>query len=362
MQDSLNLHEKLKISCLSRGIVISPLARDEISNNGSNPLSIHEFATTGGVTFKLDDIYINAPFDEWYCESPEVFLDFDQDQNLFFILFQNQKFFVDVLPLPGFLNQKDNEGNYLKEVLMSHADRLRISPISGCSFGCHFCDFGLKQHQAHPIPQVMDSMSLSLSDKQLPIKHILISGGTPTPSEYPYYERICEEVIINSNIPVDIMLAPCAKDILLNLFYAGANGFAINIEIFDRDIAQKIMPNKWSLGLSKYAEFISKAVELTNGNGKVRSLIIVGLEPIEKTLEGVEFLAKLGCDPVLSPFRPAKDTPLQNFRPPSISFLEEVYLKSLEIVEKYNVKLGPRCIPCQHNTLSFPSGDSFFYS
>ena len=80
------------------------------------------------------------------------------------------------------------------------------------------------------------------------------------------------------------------------------------------------------------------------------------------TLDGVRFLAELGCDPVLSPFRPAKGTDLANEAPPSAAFMEEAYLAAREIATAHGVELGPRCIPCQHNTITFPEGDAYYYS
>ena len=121
-------------------------------------------------------------------------------------------------------------------------------------------------------------------------------------------------------------------------------------------------PLKHRLGLSRYGKAIERAVRATGGSGKVRSLILVGLESVESTLAGVEFLAQRGCDPVLSPFRPANGTPLQRQRPSSPEELQRVYLEASIIADSYGVMLGPRCIPCQHNTLTFPEGDGYYRS
>ena len=110
-----------------------------------------------------------------------------------------------------------------------------------------------------------------------------------------------------------------------------------------------------------YFDFIERAVGIFGAEGQVRSLILVGIEPIEDTLQGVEALAQLGCDPVLSPFRPDPATPLKDHPPASVDTLVEVYERGLEIVERYGVKLGPRCIPCHHNTLTFPDGTNTYY-
>jgi hypothetical protein len=79
---------------------------------------------------------------------------------------------------------------------------------------------------------------------------------------------------------------------------------------------------------------------------------MVGLEPIESTLEGVAAIARRGAVPVLSPFRPDPSTPLRNFPPPTADDLERVFLEATEIVHSLGARLGPHCSPCSHNTLA----------
>lgn len=355
--------QQLKISCLSYGIRITREARDQLSEGGKVPLSIHEYATTGGITIKLEeDIYVNAPFDEWYCDNPEATLTVDKVTGNYVVRFRGNVFPALVLPLPGYLDSQDSHGHLVRESIMSHADRARLSPISGCSFACKFCDSSFRnKYTPKPVDQLLEALDIALRDTRLPAKHVLISGGTPAPQDYDYFDGVCKEVIHNTNLLVDVMMWPRPDDIIDKLANWGIHGYALNLEIYDEEIAQKLIPQKRQYGISLYATAIERALQLTGGNGRVRSLILVGLEPAEKTLAGVEFLASLGCDPVLSPFRPAPGTPLQNVRPPSPELLERVYLESLDIVTRYGVKLGPRCIPCQHNTLTFPDGSLAYY-
>jgi hypothetical protein len=61
-----SIYQRLKISCLSRGIRILKEVEEQLTQGGKVLLSIHEYATTGGITLKLEnDIYLNAPFQEW---------------------------------------------------------------------------------------------------------------------------------------------------------------------------------------------------------------------------------------------------------------------------------------------------------
>ncbi len=36
-------------------------------------------------------------------------------------------------------------------------------------------------------------------------------------------------------------------------------------------------------------------------------------------------------------------------------------MRALDVVERHGVKLGPRCIACQHNTLTFPDASGAYH-
>lgn len=249
---------------------------------------------------------------------------------------------------------------------------MRISPIDGCALTCNYCDIPFDKAADMPqyrggkqIDNLLESIDMALVDEQLPAEHILISGGTPRKRDYGYLTEVYEAVGQKYNgIDVDIMMVPMPGILdLPRLKRAGINGFSINLEIYNQEIALKIMRNKAKASRELYLDFIEKAVE-EFGVGKVRSLLLVGLEPLEDTLRGVEELAKRGCDPVLSPFRPDPKTPLANIPPPSADDLSYVFAASMDIIGRYDgIKLGPRCIPCMHNCLAISDGsDSYYYS
>jgi hypothetical protein len=360
----LSMLQSLKISLLCRGISVSPAAKAKLTHGGAIPLSVYEYATTGGLTLLLkDNVYVNAPFDEPIAEAPEATLLLEEQEEVpFRVLFHGEEFPTQVLPLPGYLFAKDSRGRLVTEAVFSHADRARLSPIGGCHNRCGFCDSPLKSYELRPAEQLMEALAIAQADTVLPVHHAVISGGTPKQGDYSYFSQACETIIRNAAMPVDVMMAPREDTKLIDQLSSwGVYGFAINLELYDDEMARRIAPQKRGLGVQKFGETIERAVECTGGRGRVRSLLLVGLEPEEQTLKGVEFLARLGCDPVLSPFRPAPDTPLANHPGPSYELLESVYLRSLDIVERHGVKLGPRCIPCTHNTLTFADRSGAYY-
>ncbi|MGH9124716.1 MAG: hypothetical protein ACRDZ8_08315, partial [Acidimicrobiales bacterium] len=132
--DVVTVLEAVKTACLARGVRPSTAALDHISRGGRETLTVHEYPTTGGLTMVLDrDVYVNAPFDEWFCADADVVLELDDDGLA--LHYAGARVHVSrVLPLPGYLGQRDLSGRVIADVAMSHADRIRVSPFVGCAY------------------------------------------------------------------------------------------------------------------------------------------------------------------------------------------------------------------------------------
>lgn len=126
----------------------------------------------------------------------------------------------------------------------------------------------------------------------------------------------------------------------------GVNGLSINIELFNDEICKKYCREKFSIGKNNYLKVLELASAIF-GTEKVRSGLIVGLEPKEDTLAAVEAICKTGCMPMLSPYIPYKG--IGEFT--TAEFLIDVLDKANEIVKKYNIHLAPLCKKCKHNSL-----------
>ena len=332
---------------MAGGIELSPSARERLSAGGTKPLVYREYATTGGLTLLVGDLFVNAPLDEWFCDRCNVTL--HADEVGYHVEWAGAEFAVQVLPLPDYLGTG-------VEGVMTHADRARISPIDGCSCACAFCDSPHRPYRLRRLDLLLEALRVAREDTALPAKHVLISGGTPRDEDEEALDAVLMGLLRASDLPTDVMLMPRTDNsIVAELKAWGAHALSINLEVFDSAVAGDLIPQKNSRGHEGYADMWDRAVAAF-GPGKVRSLLLVGLESEESVLEGVDFIASHGVDPVLSPFRPALGTALEGVRPPSADTMERVYEKALDIASNHGVKLGPRCIPCQHNTITFPDG------
>lgn len=367
----LSHDEELKLYLLAHGIAIGRKAEDAWLDQHGGPLSLSEYASTSGVCLYTEsDIWINAPFLESFTGETGAVLDHRHDA--FVIDFAGETTPVTVVPVPHYhqrywVDENDGKKYRYTNLGVTHTDRVRLSPIEGCDWRCTFCDLPYEfRYRRKPVEELVRVVELAVDDCP-PAHHVLISGGTPTEEDEPWLDQVYATVAQSSPIPVDVMM-PARRDLAYPAWLrsVGVNMLSVNLEVSDPERAKRITPHKHrKFGRAFYLDYIERAVEVF-GVGFVQSLMVFGeaVEPLESTLVGVRDLVDRGCLPVLSPFRPDPNTPMgkRGALPPTVAEMRRAWEATLEICETADngVKPGPRCIPCHHNTVTFPDGSDFY--
>jgi len=354
----LNPLQYAKLELFTYGMRVSQAAKDAIQGDKERPLSSAEFASTTGIPLNAGNVWVNAPVAEYnpnfVGKNTKWMLDYKDNE--FFLVSPELKTNAEPVRVPAYWTEHNEKGIPYSRLVMTHTDRVRISPIRGCSRDCKFCDVSYTQkYEKNNVDDLVDAVEVALKDKITPARHVLISGGTPKPEDHGYLKEVYRRVATAfPGVEIDVMMMPIQG--LLDSYELkdiGIHGVSTNMELYNNSLAKNLMPKKHEVApKERYLQFIEEAVPVF-GEGNVRSLLMVGLEPMDDTLLGVEAIARIGGDPVLSPFRPDPRSPLGYLTPPSVDFLAETYEKATKIVEEYGVKLGPRCKPCTHNTLTF---------
>lgn len=352
-------HIKLKAELLTGGIRFSEEIHDFLTSGGK-PLSLKEYVTTSGLILRVEEeIFVNAPINQnnskWVLEKASDRIVLRERKG-------EREYEVKRVPLPDYISKRTEDGIPFVDVGVTHTDRVRVSPIEGCTFNCAFCDLNLHPYRKKPIASIVETIQGASKDCTLPAKHVLISGGTPKQEDRKYLFEVIKSLAKEIDLPIDIMMVPPSSknEYLKTLYDLGINGLSINIELFNKKYLRRYVPEKAIVGREYYLKFIETAVEMF-GKGRVQSLLIVGLEPLEDTLEGVKALSKIGCIPVLSPFIPPKGKDLEKHPHISADDLIKTYYLAQKIARENGVFLGPKCIPCQHNTMTLPDGDGYIY-
>lgn len=359
--------ERLKFRLLSDGLSITSEAQAyiDVSNEG-RPMTPADYASTSGVILALDDdVWVNAPIalynPNFVRDAPiELVLDSGGLVVRGCGMEAAAKFW---LP-PAYHGESNELGEPLNSYAFTHADRVRIAPIEGCAMTCKFCNIPYElKYRTKRVEGLVDSVERALSDRIQPAHHVLISGGTPHHGDVPYVRSVYEAVTAAfPEVAVDVMMVP--RDDVIDPVWLkglGINELSVNIEVFNEELARTVMRQKAAQGLDAYLTYLEGATEVF-GAGRVRSMLMVGLEPMNDTLRGVRAIAERGAVPVLSPFRPDAATPLAHVVPIDAAVLEETYLRARDIAAERGVPLGPSCIPCSHNTLTLArNGDATHY-
>lgn len=264
---------------------------------------------------------------------------------------------IDIIP-NCLINKKTSSGVPYECIINIATDRIRINPAPICIFkrtglACHFCNLP-EQNEYYNINDIKEVLDYCLENVEF--RHFLIGGGTYSLEGgwniiieiSQYIRNKCEKDIYLMSIP------PLDITILDKLKNAGITEIAFNIEIFNPLLRQKLMPGKGRIPLEQYFTAFKHAVKLWGTTGKVRSLLIYGLDDDDHFLFGINKLCALGVEPIISIFRPLSGTLLENENPPDTSNIFSIYEKCRYITENYSLILGPDCAECQNNTLSFP--------
>lgn len=239
-------------------------------------------------------------------------------------------------------------------------DRLRVHHAPSCYFqnmglGCGFCNV-TPDKTAFKLEDVFEALDDYM--KRGHYRHYLVGGGSGNPaSEFDDILAVVRYIRMHDNRPIYLMCLP-PKDLsyLDECQRAGIDEVAFNIEIFDRNIARRLMPGKGAIPLAQYMAALEHAVMLWGNTGKVRSILVAGLEPMDSLMAGVKTLCSLGVAPILSAFRPLEGTRLSHAIPPSNEWLIEAYTQAQRICTDSSLSLGPDCLACQNNVLAFPPG------
>lgn len=247
----------------------------------------------------------------------------------------------------------------MKDICLLATDRVRVQHARNCWFkshgvGCRFCE--VEDHEFGFTQQDIFSAIDRYLESNYVFRHFLIGGRSDVPEEEA--QKILEiagYIHSKGDWPIYVMCVPPENlETLARWKDAGVTEIAMNMEIWDRDLARAWMPGKGAIPRKRYLEALERASELWGKTGSVRSAFVVGLEPKESLLEGVEAVCRTGAAPILSVFRPIPGTEGERMVPPENAFLLTVYQEVVSICKRYGLVPGPTCVSCQNNTLSLP--------
>lgn len=364
-------YTELKLRLMQQGAVFTAAARKTMCHNRFGHITFSDYATTGGIVAVLDErVYVNIPVK---IQGTHFVVDAFEDELILKYNNKAVKTSFRIIPVPKYALDVErlSDDTPVRELVMTHADRVRISPVHGCRYHCSFCTSNAAYYKEISCEQLDQAFNIALNDPYNKPRHVLISGGTPNEEadSYAWINDIYRHFPHNyPQFDFDVMLSPrgmraeetSTKDYAEFLGYlhdeCDVKTLSVNVELYNDKFRERFIPNKATVGKDNYYRFIRQAVEVF-GTKSVRSSLVVGLESAEDTLNGVRALLDCGCLPVLSAFVPALGTDMANYPAPSVEFLLETVREAAEMAREAKLQLGPLCRPCTHNSITVEEGE-----
>jgi len=235
---------------------------------------------------------------------------------------------AEIVPDPKWYKELLPDGREFQTVLQQHGKDILALAISGCFYkeagkGCLFC--ALQGDGGRKSPEDVEYIIRSLKEKGFRYRELNINSGTMAEKDYgaEVYGEIARRGK-KEGLSVYIQIPPIEKDAMIFLKEAGVDSISINVEIYNEELRRKFCPGKAQIKREKYLSALSDAVEVF-GASQVSSWLIIGLEPEEETMKGIDEMVKRGVIPYPSIFRPLKGSKLENLPPPSPEMAMRVY-------------------------------------
>ena len=232
-------------------------------------------------------------------------------------------------------------GMCIEEATVHAPDQLFLGLYEYCKIGCKFCPLSTTYHtETH---YSLDSIFKDIDESS---NKSYSSIGITTSIPYNLSsDDVAEEMIftvrkirnkVGANIPIGVSTKIPSRRIMEQLKRAGANEIRLNIEVPNRVLAKKLMPNK---SLDEIYKSLSVASEVF-GRGKVSSNIVLGLgESDQDVVIAIRRLAQMGVIATLYPFDPFdhKGGLASEFKRPDAERIYRLAVAHKEILEEYQL-------------------------
>jgi radical SAM protein (TIGR04043 family) len=241
---------------------------------------------------------------------------------------------------PRWYDQETADGTPMSMVVSAHCDTSLYSAIyqGGCDYWqgdmmCQFCamkvDQKSKWRKVEPIAEVCKA---ALAENAA--AEITLGGGTRLgPDKSAKHKADAIAALRRAvDIPVCVeMAAPDTDDWIDRLKDAGLGSILLNLELWDPEVRRRVMPGKAAITRERYLEALGHAARVL-GAHQSSSQVIIGLEPVENTLQAVRAIADVGAIPLPVVFRPLAGTQLEDVPTPPLGEVLQVFDEVLRVM------------------------------
>lgn len=335
----------LKLDLAIRGAVLDESLRDraEVSRDPGLRGSV-----TRSVELLLPgDLLVSAPIDESVTADSPYVLSADGDR--FYLQGATERIEVRVVPPPRYYAQSTRSGMPMWRVGNSYGPYIAINPAKRCGFSeqgthCRFCEAStqdLDRTEPIPVEDVVDTVRAAFADGVIEFVYLHIGYVDTDDSGVLFIERYVRAIKRHFDTLVAVQLQPPRENRWIDYLYAiGVDAISYSIEIHDEAILGSLCPGRVEqIGHQRYYDALAHAAAVFP-NGTVWSDLIIGIEPLESTVAGIDALVSRGVLPVLSVFRPLADTADRDHPTPTTDEIAQVFAHLFERVREAGINMN----------------------
>ncbi|MDR1721652.1 MAG: hypothetical protein LBR24_01215 [Methanobrevibacter sp.] len=154
-------------------------------------------------------------------------------------------------------------------------------------------------------------------------------------------------------VPGLVAPAPAKGDNIQGFYDTGISTLSFNMEVWDPGYYKAICPGKSSsTSHEEFIKSIKQAVDIF-GEGYVYVSMVMGLEPKETFLQGIDYLSQLGANIIPFVWAPNPGSKLEGHRAPFGRWYKDTITEAADIVYEHKVPWGTEnhCYLCDGNNI-----------
>jgi uncharacterized radical SAM superfamily protein len=223
-----------------------------------------------------------------------------------------------------------------------------VNPI--CAFwnydpalNCRFCTTGQNVGQAEASDKSIDDVveTCRAARDESGITFVHLNGGFQGTRGLRFVEPYVRAIKDRVGLLVGVQLAP-ERDFsgYDRLIAAGVDHLSFCVELMDPEWFARICPGKARMmGQALFFEAMAYCARRMP-HGAVSGEIIAGIEPVEHTLEAIDYIASLGAFPTVCIFRPTVGSDMEHVPPPNFADMRRVMRRVYDACRRHWLPVG----------------------
>lgn len=241
---------------------------------------------------------------------------------------------VELVKEPSFYRRKAKSGALMSSLGRVYKKQAAINIDTPCGFRdgqwpCEACapEFWAAAAEGKKLEDVLEFLEEAIRGERIEAVNLSTGRFSEEDGGLQYLTPFIKAIKLNLDLLVGIELHPPKDKELVDAAYAmGVDAVAYNLEIFDPRFLRSVLPGRSkTITRERYLNTLRYAASIFP-KGAVVSDLVIGLEPLESSLKGIELLASIGVIPTLVVLSPQQRAQLIDFH--LLSLTSEDLLKA----------------------------------